>query len=104
VFDKGVKLDSSHEPSTFGEYHFQLRDGDITSPALPATEPLKHVCGHFLHALRRDEVPFTDARQGRDIVVVMEAIEASMAQNGVPVEVDVVDERESGEELAGSLR
>lgn len=104
VFDKGIKLASSEEPSTFGEYHFQLRDGDITSPALPATEPLKHVCGHFLHALRRGEAPLTDGRQGRDIVAIMEAIGMSVVQNGVPVEVGLVEDRAAGEELAGSVR
>jgi predicted dehydrogenase len=84
VFFKGVTPVSDEEPSSFGE-HVLLRDGDIVSPALPATEPLKHECGHFLHCIRRGERPFTGARQGRDVVVVLEAIDQSIAANGSPV-------------------
>jgi len=87
VFDKGVALARTEEPTTFGEYHFMLRDGAITSPALPVIEPLKHQIGHFLHCIRRNETPLTDGAQGSAVVRVMEAIEASVAQNGMPVRV-----------------
>ena len=45
VFDRGVKADPDDEPTTFGEYHLQIRDGDITSPVVAGTEPLKHLSG-----------------------------------------------------------
>lgn len=86
VFDKGVKPVQVDEPIGYGE-NFQMRDGDITSPALAILEPLKHQCGHFVHAVRRGEAPYTDARQGRAVVEVMEAIERSIALFGVPVRV-----------------
>jgi len=85
IFDKGVK--AVHEPTNFGEYHFQLRDGAITSPAVPFLEPLKSQCGHFLHCVRRGERPRTDGLQGMAVVQAMEAIEASVAQQGAPVRV-----------------
>ena len=88
VFDKGVKVAVLDEPLSFGEYQLLVRDGDITSPALTAvTEPLKLECGHFLHCVRRGDPVFTDGKQGRDVVVVMEAIAASMKRRGAPVDI-----------------
>ena len=88
VFDKGVKPMHTEEPTSFGEYQFLLRDGDITSPSLPVLEPLKHACGHFLHCVRRGEMPRTNGAQGRDVVRVMEAIDVSIARSGAPVPVE----------------
>jgi len=104
VFNKGVKVEPLEEPVSFGEYHFLLRDGDITSPALPVSEPLKNQSGHFLHCIRRGEIAFTDAGQGLAVVRVMEAIDESVANDGAPVRIDwsEVDTRETG--LANSLR
>jgi predicted dehydrogenase len=85
VFDKGVMPVIPEEPLTFGEIQFALRDGDITSPSIAVGEPLKTQCGHFLHCIRRGELPMTDGSRGRDVVRVMEAIDESIAQRGVPV-------------------
>jgi predicted dehydrogenase len=87
VFDKGVKAVDNPSPIGFAEHHFQMRDGGITSPPVPFIEPLKHQCGHFLHVIRRGERLHTDGRQGRDVVAVMKAIEASVARSGAPVVV-----------------
>jgi predicted dehydrogenase len=104
IFNKGVKVDRTEEPIGFGEYLFQLRDGDITSPAIPVSEPLKNQSGHFLHCVRRGEIAFTDATQGMAVVRIMEAIDESVAQNGVPVEIDWsdIDMRDLG--FADSIR
>lgn len=94
VFDRGVKpLEEPLPQGGFADHHFQMRDGDVTIPSVRFVEPLKHQCGHFLHAIRRGERLATDARQGRDVVEVMKAIESSMAQSGVPVPVGSADER-----------
>jgi predicted dehydrogenase len=105
VFDKGVKPVRADEPTSFGEYQFLLRDGDISSPAMGAVEPLKHVCGHFLHCVRRGEKPATDGWQGADVVRVMEAIDCSVAQRGAPVRVAPLEESVHDiDELAASAR
>ena len=87
VFFKGVRVLPAEEPTNYGEHHLSLRDGDILSPAVPVVEPLKHECGHFLHCIRRGESPFTDGRQGRAIVHVMEAVDESIRNRGTPVAV-----------------
>jgi predicted dehydrogenase len=86
VFDRGVKLDHADGAATFGEI-LQIRSGEIRSPALPATEPLKSLSGHFLHCIRRGERPRTPGREGRDVVAVMQAIQTSLASGGAPVAV-----------------
>jgi predicted dehydrogenase len=88
VFNKGVSVERLDEPLSFGEYHFQLRDGDIMSPAIPLSEPLKNQSGHFLHCIRRGEIAFTDAGQGLAVVRIMEAIDESIEQQGAPVSID----------------
>jgi predicted dehydrogenase len=102
IFEKGVKF--TDEPTNFGEFHMQVRDGDITSPSLPIMEPLKEVVEHFLHCLRCGEQPLTDGFQGREVVAVMQAIEESSRKHGAPVLVDnaASTRRESNVESAVS--
>ena len=103
VFEKGVKAAVS-QPRTFGEFHLQMRDGDIRSPSVPAIEPLKHVSGHFLHCVRRGERPRTNGEQGRDVVAVMQAADESLARNGVPILVEDIFSRWSERELGHTAR
>jgi predicted dehydrogenase len=103
VYDRGVKLDTGDEATSFGE-HLQVREGDITSPALPVAEPLKHLCGHFLHCIRRGERPMTPGEDGRNVVAVMQAIEASVAEGGSPVPVDLASPPTERGPLASAVR
>lgn len=89
VFDRGVKRQHDGQPTTFGEHHLMVRNGAITSPDLPITEPLKHLAGHFVHCIRRGERPRTPGTHGRDVVAVMCAIDRSVAERGAPCPVDV---------------
>jgi predicted dehydrogenase len=87
VFDRGVKPDLQSEPTSFGEHALQVRQGDVLSPAVPVTEPLKQLCGHFLHCIRRGERPRTPGPDGRAVVAVMQAAERSLERRGAPVGV-----------------
>jgi predicted dehydrogenase len=84
VFDKGVVRKS--EPETFGE-SFLLRDGEIVSPVVKATEPLKEQCSEFFEAVRSGRPPTTDAQFGADVVRVLEAIDRSLELRGAPIDV-----------------
>jgi predicted dehydrogenase len=90
VFEKGV-APAPGEVSTFGEFQFLLRDGDIISPMLAPSEPLKEQCAHFLRAVRGVDVPLTDGRLGRDVVAVMEAIDRSVAARGAPIQIEPIE-------------
>ena len=86
VFQKGVTPTEPEAPS-FGEYQLLMRDGDIVSPRVQSSEPLKNLCRHFLEAVEGKAKPITDGTAGLEVVRVMEAIDRSIAQNGIPVKV-----------------
>lgn len=92
VYHKGVKTAPAGGALQPGELPLVLRDGEITSPALRLSEPLRYECGHFLHCLRRGEAPFTGGRQGLAVVKVLAAIDRSMALGGTPCGVHSYDE------------
>jgi predicted dehydrogenase len=86
VFEKGIKATPA-EPVTYGEYRLQIRDGDIVSPRLEVSEPLKNQCRHFLECVTSGSAPITSARDGEQVVKVLEAIDRSLQLKGAPVEV-----------------
>ena len=86
VFEKGVKAVDS-EPLTYGEHRLQIRDGDIVSPKVEGSEPLKNQCRHFLECVTRGTAPATDGRAGAAVVRVLEAVDRSLSLKGAPVEV-----------------
>lgn len=86
VFEKGVTPVVA-EASTYGEYQFLMRDGDIISPRIEFSEPLKNQCSHFLECITQGSRPLSGGREGLAVVRVMEAIDRSIGRKGVPVEV-----------------
>lgn len=86
VYEKGVTQDDS-ELSTYGEVRFSIRDGDIVSPKIEISEPLKNQCKDFLEAMALGRLPLSSGRTGLDVVRVMEAIDLSISLNGAPVQV-----------------
>ena len=86
VFDKGISRVAT-DSTTYGEFAFQLRDGDIISPAIAPSEPLKIQCAEFLDCVRTGRRPLSDGLVGRGVVSVMEAIDRSMASGGRTVEI-----------------
>ena len=72
---------------TFGEAHFEMRDGPIVSPSVPTAEPLKNQCSHFLDCVVTGRRPITAGAEGEDVIHVLEAIDRSLAQQGGKVAV-----------------
>jgi predicted dehydrogenase len=87
VFEKGVSP-VEHEPLNYGEFRFEIRDGDIISPRIEPVEPLKHQCRHFLECVRTGKRPISSGVEGRDVVRVLEAVNRSMESKGLQVEVE----------------
>jgi predicted dehydrogenase len=86
VYEKGVSP-AEKDVDSFGEFRFLIRDGDIVSPKVEPSEPLKNQCQHFLDCIIKGEAPLSDGRFGWRIVKTMEAIQRSSEQHGAPVEV-----------------
>jgi predicted dehydrogenase len=85
IFEKGVA--PQQEAGSFGEFRLLMRDGDIISPKVEPSEPLKNQALHFLDCTEKGQVPFTDGQNGLDVVRVLVAIDESLEKGGVPVEV-----------------
>lgn len=86
VYEKGVSP-VEEEPLNYGEFRFEIRDGDIISPRIEAVEPLKNQCRHFLQCLTTGKRPISGGLEGLHVVQVLEAINRSMENKGVQVEV-----------------
>jgi predicted dehydrogenase len=84
VFDSGVNLPN---PETFGEYRLTYRTGDIVSPHIAASEPLFLELGDFCRAINGGETPRSSAELGLEVVRMIEAVDASLADDGSRTEV-----------------
>jgi predicted dehydrogenase len=87
IFEKGV-APAELEADSFGEFRLLVRDGDIISPHVEASEPLRNLCQHFLDCVEQNQQPMTDGWNGLEVVRVLSAIDQSLARNGAPVEVE----------------
>jgi predicted dehydrogenase len=86
VFEKGVAPEPD-TPDSFGEHQLLVRDGDIVSPHIQASEPLKNECGHFLECVAQGSAPLSDGRSGSAVVHVLEAVDRSLLAGGGPVQI-----------------
>jgi predicted dehydrogenase len=84
VFDTGVELPN---PETFGEYRLTYRTGDIVSPQIRAAEPLNLELTDFCRSVQNGTVPRSSAEIGLEVVRIIEAVDASLANGGSPVEL-----------------
>jgi predicted dehydrogenase len=86
IYDIGI--DAPAYCDSFGEFQFSYRYGDIHSPRLEQTEPLKTECQHFIDSIVEDVIPKTDGYNGLEVVRVLEAAEISLKNGGGHVMVD----------------
>lgn len=86
IFEKGVAV-GEQDPSSFGEFKLLVRDGDIISPKIEFSEPLKNQALDFIAAVSQGRQPVSDTNTGIDVVRTLKAIETSMREHGRAVEV-----------------
>jgi predicted dehydrogenase len=72
VYDKGFDEVSGN----WGEYI--ARSGDIWSPRVPNSEPLRLECAHFVECLQTGATPRSDGESGLRVVRVLEAMQDSL--------------------------
>lgn len=88
IYDSGVAGDPRGEFESLGDFQWRTRAGDIVIPHVAMREPLLTEIEAFAHSCRTGEPPLTDARHGADVVRILEAIDKSVAQRGVPMSLD----------------
>lgn len=79
LYDHGVNV---VEPGSFGEFQLAYRTGDILSPHLEMSEPLRVEASHFVECVRTGQRPKTDGRSGLAVVRALERAQASLACDG----------------------
>jgi len=80
IFDKRVETPPYYD--TFGEFQYSYHYGDIYSPYLKESEPLKVECQHFLDCIKNSVQPDTDGLNGLRVVQVLEAASKSLKKGG----------------------
>jgi predicted dehydrogenase len=85
IFDSGANI---RDPETFGEYTLTYRTGDIVSPRVDAVEPLMAEMADLCASIRSRREPRSHAALGVDVVRMVEAADASLAEGGARVAVD----------------
>ena len=74
VYDKAPEQPTT----TYGEW--RTRTGDIYSPKIPNTEPLRLECRHFLSLVAGEGDPLAAARDGVAVVRALEQLQQSLEQ------------------------
>ncbi len=72
VYDKGFDEDTR----SYGEYI--ARSGDMFSPRVPNTEPLRLECEHFLESIKTGTAPRSDGHSGLRVVRVLERLQTEV--------------------------
>jgi predicted dehydrogenase len=81
VYDKGFDPDFRN----YGEYI--TRSGDVMSPHVSNEEPLRIECRHFLECIATGSDPRSSASSGLRTVRVLESLQHSLDEGGVPVQL-----------------
>jgi len=76
VFQRGIAVEQ--DAASFGEFKYLLRDGDIVSPNVKMTEPLRNQGEHFLDCVETRRRPLSDGLFGSDIVATLAEIEKAL--------------------------
>jgi predicted dehydrogenase len=72
VYDKGFDESSG----SYGEYI--TRSGDIFSPRIANSEPLRLECEHFVESIRNGTAPRSDGSSGLRVVTVLERLQQEL--------------------------
>jgi predicted dehydrogenase len=86
-FERGVSVTAQQFADSYGEFKLLLRDGDIISPRIEPSEPLKNQCNDFIAAIGSGRAPLADCDAAAAVVRTLVAIEASMREHGRTVAV-----------------
>lgn len=79
IHDKGGEFPS-------GAGTLSIRSGPVTEPPLATDEPLALTCQRFLDSIETGSAGLSDGRTGLEVVRILEAAQASLAGNGIPIE------------------
>jgi predicted dehydrogenase len=85
IYDKGVSVQRYYD--TYADFQLSYRYGDVHSPRVEETEPLRVECEHFINCIEHGQEPRTDGLVGIRVVSVLEAANQSLRDGGTLVPV-----------------
>jgi len=86
IFEKGISS-TKQEADSFGEFRLLVRDGDIISPRVAPSEPLRNQMEAFLAGITEGRCVPTSGEVGVENVRTLVAVEKSLAANGGRIDV-----------------
>ncbi len=85
IYDKHVEVPPHYD--TFGEFQYSYHYGDMCSPYLKMTEPLKVECEHFLDCINNGTKCLSGGEDGLAVVKILEASSKSLAKGGAQIKI-----------------
>ena len=83
IYDKRVEKPDHYD--TFAEFHYSYHYGDMLSPYVKQTEPLRVECQHFIDCIKNNGTPETSGIDGLRVVQILEAASESLRRDGALV-------------------
>ena len=87
VYDSGAEPPDPDDLTSPGGFTWTYRTGDVVAPRLDSWEPLRAELEAFVDRVARGETPDEREEAAVRLVATIEASERSLAQGGVPVDV-----------------
>lgn len=87
IFDKSVDK-KSFEIKKFADHLAIIRNGELRIPNVRLQEPLARLTDHFITCIETGETPKTDGIHASNILAVIEAVESSLKNNSMTVEIN----------------
>jgi len=85
IYDKGVEGPKHYD--SFGEFQYSYRYGDIVTPMLKESEPLRVEGEHFIDCIRRGATPRSSGESGLQVTRVLAAAQKSLRNGSARVAV-----------------
>lgn len=97
-----VRVEAPPHYDSFSQFHYSYHYGDSYIPHLRQYEPLQGLCEHFLDCVRTGARPRSCGIQGTQLVRILEASTASLANAGGAIDLKDLKQTDPGEQLNGN--
>lgn len=88
VYDKGFSL--NEEFNSYAQW-ISYHQGDVVSPKIDGTEPLKQEALHFVECIEKRLTPISDGESGAQVVSVLEYGQQSLENGGQVIQLPQAD-------------
>lgn len=83
IYEREIDVSLLNSTPKYTDHQTIVRVGNVYTPKVDQSEPLKNQCEHFLECITNHQKPLTDARDGMNVVRVLEAAEKSLMERRV---------------------